>query len=386
MILHHVVDGPADAPVLLLGGSLGSDVSLWAAPARALSQRYRIVRFDHRGHGLSPVPSGDYEIADLGRDVLALLDHLGVPRAHYAGLSLGGMVGMWLAAHAPERVDRLALACTAAFLPPAQGWLDRASAVRGGGLAAIADAVLSRWVTPGVDPGPGPRAMLLGTPPDGYAACCAAIAAMDLRPALPRIAAPTLVIAAAEDLATPPVLGAEIAASVPGARYAVVADAAHVAVLQRPDEVTDLIARHLAGDPVGDAAAIPAASRHAAGMAVRRAVLGDAHVDRATARADAFTADFQDLITRYAWGEVWTRDGLSRRERSLITLAMLAALRCEDELAMHVRAALRQGLTPDEIREVLLQVAIYAGVPAANAAFAIAARTLASIGKEPHDT
>ncbi|GAA1808814.1 3-oxoadipate enol-lactonase [Luedemannella flava] len=385
MTLHHVVDGPADAPVLLLGGSLGSDVSLWAAPARALSERYRVVRFDHRGHGRSPVPPGVWDVADLGRDVLALLDHLGVARAHYAGLSLGGMVGMWLAAHAPERVDRLALVCTAAFLPPAKGWLDRAAAVRAGGLASIADAVLARWFTPGFDPGPAPRAMLLGTPADGYAACCEAIAAMDLRADLPRIAAPTLVIAAADDLAIPPALGAEIAATVPGARFAVVPGAAHLAALQRPDAVTDLFARHLAGEVVGDAAAVPTATRHAAGMAVRRAVLGDAHVDRAVADTDAFTADFQDLITRYAWGEVWTRDGLGRRERSLITLAMLATLR-SGEFAVHVRAALRNGVTPEEISEVLLQVAIYAGVPAANAAFAVARRTLAATGEETEPT
>jgi 4-carboxymuconolactone decarboxylase len=116
------------------------------------------------------------------------------------------------------------------------------------------------------------------------------------------------------------------------------------------------------------------------GMAVRRAVLGDPHVDRAVAGTDAFTADFQDFITRYAWGEIWTRDGLDRRTRSCITLAVLATLRCEEELAMHVRAALRNGLTPDEIKEVLLQVAVYAGVPAANTAFAVAKRTLAEAG------
>jgi 4-carboxymuconolactone decarboxylase len=119
------------------------------------------------------------------------------------------------------------------------------------------------------------------------------------------------------------------------------------------------------------------ADRYAEGMAVRRAVLGDAHVDRAVARTDGFTADFQDLITRYAWGEIWRRPGLDRRTRRCITLAMLAAMHCDDELAMHIRAALRDGLTAEEIKEVLLQVAIYAGVPAANTAFAIAQRTLA---------
>jgi 4-carboxymuconolactone decarboxylase len=114
----------------------------------------------------------------------------------------------------------------------------------------------------------------------------------------------------------------------------------------------------------------------AAGMAVRREVLGDEHVAAAVARTDAFTADFQDLITRYAWGEIWTRPGLDRRTRSCVTLAMLATLRCEEELALHVRAALRNGLTPDEIKEVLLQVAVYAGVPVANRAFEVARRVL----------
>jgi 4-carboxymuconolactone decarboxylase len=123
-----------------------------------------------------------------------------------------------------------------------------------------------------------------------------------------------------------------------------------------------------------------AGDRYEAGMAVRREVLGDAHVDRAVAKTDGFTADFQDLITRYAWGEIWSRDGLDRRTRSCITLAVLATLRCEEELAMHVRAALRNGLRPEEIKEVLLQVAIYAGVPAANTAFAVAQRALAEGG------
>jgi 4-carboxymuconolactone decarboxylase len=125
--------------------------------------------------------------------------------------------------------------------------------------------------------------------------------------------------------------------------------------------------------------------KHSDGMAVRRAVLGDAHVDRAVARTDDFTADFQDLITRYAWGEIWTRDGLDRRTRSCITLAVLAALHCEDELAMHVKSALRNGLSRDEIKEVLLQVAVYAGVPAANTAFAVAQRVLADLPVESPD-
>jgi 3-oxoadipate enol-lactonase/4-carboxymuconolactone decarboxylase len=376
LVPFHVVDGPADGPTILLGPSLGTNVHMWWPQVEVLSRRARVVRFDHRGQGSSPVPPGPYTVDELGRDVLALLDHLGAARVHYVGLSLGGMVGMWLAAHAPDRVDRLALLCTAAYLPPAQGWLDRADAVRAGGMAAVADAVLGRWFTPDFRDTARYRAMLLASPVDGYAACCVAIAAMDLRPVLGSIQAPTLVIAGAQDEATPAAFGEQITASVPGARLALVPGAAHLASVERADLVTGLLADHLlsptaAGNPEDGLVTI-----HDTGMTVRRQVLGDEHVDRAIARTDSFTEDFQRLITRYAWGEIWTRDGLDRRTRSCITLAMLATLGHHEELAMHVRAALRNGLTPEEIKEVLLQVAIYAGVPAANAAFAVAQRTL----------
>ena len=247
--LSHVVDGPAegghDAPVLLLGGSLGSTVDMWLPQVPRLSRRMRVVRFDHRGHGGSPVPPGPYELDDLGRDVLELLDHLGVRRAHYAGLSLGGMVGMWLAAHAPGRVDRLALLCTAAHLPPAQGWLDRAAEVRAGGMEAVAAAVVRRWFTDGFGDRKPYETMVRSTPVEGYAACCETIAALDLRPALASIGARTLVIAGAQDPATPPSLGEEIAAGISGARLAVIDGAAHLSNVERPERVTALLTEFL---------------------------------------------------------------------------------------------------------------------------------------------
>ncbi len=243
---HHVIDGPPDGPTLLLGGSLGSSVEMWLPQVPRLSQRLRVVRFDLRGHGGSPVPPGPYTVDELGRDVIALLDHLGVARAHYAGLSLGGMVGMWLAANAGERVDRLALLCTAAHLPPSQGWYDRAAAVRSGGVDAVAEAVLARWFTAGYpDDTSAYRRMLLATPAEGYAACCEAIATMDLRPNLGTIGSPTLVIAGAADPATPSELGAQIAAAVPRGRIVVVPGAAHLANVERAGAVTDLLAEHL---------------------------------------------------------------------------------------------------------------------------------------------
>jgi 3-oxoadipate enol-lactonase len=181
--------------------------------------------------------------------VLALLDSLDLPRVSYCGLSLGGMVGIWLATQAPDRVDRLALCCTSAYLPPAQGWRDRASRVRAGGMVAIADTVLPRWFSPGWrEDNPQAweraRAMLVGTPPDGYAACCEAIAAHDLRAALPSISARTLVVSGGNDVAIPPEHGAAIALAVPGARFAILPEAAHLPAIEMPDGLAAALLAH----------------------------------------------------------------------------------------------------------------------------------------------
>ncbi|MFP3986700.1 4-carboxymuconolactone decarboxylase [Streptomyces sp. E11-3] len=207
--------------------------------------------------------------------------------------------------------------------------------------------------------------------PEAYAACCDALAAFDLRAELPRISTPTLVIGGRDDQATGPAHARELADHIPGASLVELARAAHLAGVERPQAVLAALRAHL---PPGPYAAD--ASRHAQGMAVRRAVLGDTHVDRAIAGTTPLTADFQDLITRYAWGEIWTRPGLDRRTRSCVTLTALVAGGHHEELALHVRAALRNGLTPEDIGEVLLQSAVYCGVPAANSAFAVANRVL----------
>jgi 3-oxoadipate enol-lactonase len=249
--LHHVQDGPEDAPLLVLGPSLGSNVSMWDAQAEALADAFRVVRYDHRGHGGSPAPPGPYEIADLGGDVLALLDTLGAGRVHLGGLSLGGMVAMWIAIHAPERVERIVLCCTSARLGPPEMWRDRVRVVREQGLAAVAPAVVERWITAAghaADPARTRRleAMLAANDPEGYAACCGAIERMDLTGDLPAIAAPALVIGGAEDRATPPhEHAARIAAAIPEARLEILEGTAHMANVERPDAVTDLIREHL---------------------------------------------------------------------------------------------------------------------------------------------
>jgi 3-oxoadipate enol-lactonase / 4-carboxymuconolactone decarboxylase len=375
--VHYEESGRPDAPALLLSNSLGTDLSMWDPQLPVLAEHFRVIRYDTRGHGRSPAPPGPYTLADLGGDALALLDKLGLSRVHFCGLSLGGMTGMWLAANAPERIDRLVLCATSALLGPPEFWQERIDAVLAGGTASLADAIVGRWLTPGFrtahpDVEAKVRAMVLDTPGPGYAGCCAAIQSMDLLPVLPGVRARTLVIAGSADPATPPEHGARIAAAIPGARLLVLDDVAHLLNLQQPAAVTEVVRAHLtAADPYQD------------GMATRRQVLGDEHVDRAVANTTGLTADFQRYLTSTAWGQVWSRPGLDRRTRSAATLAVLTALRATDELAMHLRAALRNGLSPAEIAEVLLHTAVYAGVPAANTAFRIAAEVLS---ETPPDT
>jgi 3-oxoadipate enol-lactonase len=250
VIPHHRATGPDDAAPLLMGESLGTNLKMWEGQL-PLADRWRLIRYDHRGHGGSAVPAGPYEIADLARDALELLDSLEVPRASYCGLSIGGMVGMWLAARAPERIDRLVLICTSAHMPPASAWRQRATAVLGAGSTEpIADTVVAGWLTPAFAAQHSEvraelRAMLTATPPDGYAACCGAIERMDLRADLSSITAPTLIISGSEDPATPRERQEEIAAGIAGARHEIVRPAAHIAAVEQPERINQLIEKHL---------------------------------------------------------------------------------------------------------------------------------------------
>jgi 3-oxoadipate enol-lactonase len=249
--LHHEQSGPDDAPVVLLGPSLGTTNEMWTPALASLERGHRVVRFDHRGHGRSPLPPRPWEIADLGGDVLALLDHLGLERVSYVGVSLGGMVGMWLAAHAPERIERLVCVCSSAYLPPPEVWAARAASVReAGSVSVVSASVLERWFTPRYaqehpEVMAWMDAMLCACPAEGYAACCGVIERLDLRGDLAQITAPTLVIAAAEDPSTPPEHSASIAEGIRDARLEVLSRGAHLVAIERADEVTALIEQHL---------------------------------------------------------------------------------------------------------------------------------------------
>lgn len=247
--LHARVSGPPDAPALVLGSSLGTTGVMWDGCESLLATEHRVIRFDTRGHGRSPVPAGPYSIDDLAADVLVTLDDLGVGEFGYAGLSLGGVIGMWLAANAPQRVTRLSLWCTAAHFRPAQPWHDRAATVRAAGVAAVADAVVQRWFTPGFaaqrpEVVADLRTALAATPAEGYAGCCEAIAVADLRPALPQIAAPTLLVAGADDPVTPVARLDELAKSITDSSVVVLSPAAHLAAVEQPSEAARLLIRH----------------------------------------------------------------------------------------------------------------------------------------------
>ena len=361
--LHHRIDG--DGPVLFLGPSLGTSLALWDAVLPALAKRYRVVRWDLPGHGgtaadVLPAGSGLDDLADL---VLHLADELEIRRFGYAGVSLGGAVGVWLAARYPKRVTSLAVLCSAVRFGEPERWRQRADGVRRGGLAELTASAPTRLLSPAT--GAATAAALTADhqaiDPVGYAACCDVLETLDLGEDLAKVIAPTLVVAGRDDRAAPPDNARALADGIRDSTLVEIPRAGHLAPMEQPERVADLLRHHLAAD---------------AGMAVRRAVLGDEHVDRATAGTTELTRDFQDLITRYAWGEIWTRTGLDRRTRSAITITALVAGGHHTELAMHIRAALRNGLTRAEIAEVLLQSAVYCGVPAANTAFAVASRVL----------
>lgn len=365
--IFYRLSGRENRPVLVLSHSLGQDHGMWDAQAAQLAEHFRVLRYDTRGHGASAAPAGDYTIEQLGRDVLTLADALKIERFAFCGVSLGGMIAQWLAVHAPARISAVVLANTSA-MPEAQRMEARRQAVLSGGLAPIADEIMGRFFSTRLIDADSPvvaesRRTLLATSPTGYAGCCAAIRDLDLRGDLAAVRCPTLVIDGALDISLPWAGHGEILAQrVPGAEV-VHLDAAHLSNLERPRAFTAALLHFL--KPVS-------ADVHEAGMRARRAVLGDAHVDRATAAMTPFTRDFQDLITRFAWGTIWTRPGLDVRTRRLLVLAICAALGRWEEFRLHVRTGLPRELEWCDLEEVLLETAVYAGVPAANTGFQLA--------------
>jgi 3-oxoadipate enol-lactonase len=248
--LHHTLEGPEDAPVVVFSNSLGTRGEMWDEEAGALRDRFRVLRYDTRGHGDSPAPQGPYTVAELAGDVLALLDRLEIERMSFCGLSIGGMTGMWLGVNAPERIERLVICCTAMQLPPPTMWRERAEQVRRDGMSSVIEATMERWFTPEF-PERNPevvgriRETFLSTSPEGYAGCCEALADFDMRGQLGPISAPTLVIAGEDDPVGTPERAAAITDEIEESQLVVVPRARHLAAVEKAAEVTRELEQHL---------------------------------------------------------------------------------------------------------------------------------------------
>jgi len=387
--LYWKLEGAEDRPPLVLLNSIGTDLGLWDAALPHLLPAFRLLRIDTRGHGASDAPEGDYSLALLAGDVAAVLDDAGVARAAVAGVSLGGMVAMELALDHPGRVSALALICTSAQLDRA-AWSARIGKVRAEGTASIADMAIGRFLSPAFvaqhpEIADGLKRAIAAQSNAGYAGASAAIRDMDLSGRIEVIAVPSLVVTGMHDISTPFVgHGDALVAALTGAQH-VELDSAHLPPIEAPAALASALRDFLLPTAVVKSAE---KALFEAGLVHRRRVLGDAWVERALARRTAFNADFQAMITRIAWNEIWGRAGLDDRTRRLLVLAITASLGRWEEFALHVRAGLtRGGFTRDELKEVLMQTAIYAGVPAANTAFAEAGRIIAEIDAvQPSDT
>jgi 3-oxoadipate enol-lactonase len=246
--LHHRFDGPEDAPVLVFSNSIGATLELWDAQLPAFAGPFRTLRYDQLGHGRSEVRPGPYTVELLGRELLALVDEVGVERFSFCGLSLGGTVGMWLGANAGDRLDRLVLAATSAYFGPPERWIERAETVRAEGMAPIANATMDRWFTPAFGDTQAFRATFVSTPPEGYAACCEALRDWDFRDELGSVSVPTLVLVGSEDPASPPDQAHLIADGIPGARVEVIPAAAHLLNVEQPGAFNRSALGHLTGE------------------------------------------------------------------------------------------------------------------------------------------
>lgn len=369
--LFYRLDGRDDRPALIFSHSLGVDHGQWNQQANDLLPHFRVLRYDIRGHGASDASKGDYSIELLGRDVLAIADAASLTQFAFCGLSLGGMIGQWLGANAGDRLMHLVLANTTAKSTNPAMMEERRQRVLKDGMSAVVDSVMQRFFLKETIAANPPQVAstkrtFLATNPIGYAECCAAVRDMDNTALLRKIQTPTLIVSGDHDLSTPwPRNGEILAASIAGAQV-VNLPTAHLSNLEAPRSFSAALFDFLQ----------PSSDSIEQGFARRREVLGDAHVDRAVANTTDFNREFQTHISRYAWGAIWTRPHLDQRTRRMLALTTLAAMGRWDEFRMHVRTGLAHELEPCDLKELLLELSVYAGLPAANTGFHVAMEEL----------
>ncbi|MCM2131526.1 bifunctional 3-oxoadipate enol-lactonase/4-carboxymuconolactone decarboxylase PcaDC [Larsenimonas rhizosphaerae] len=366
--------GGTTLPTLVLGHPLGMSQAVWDEVIPRLSRRFRLITWDLPGHGGSSPVTGEITPSELAADVRALLNHLDVPKYHYAGTSIGGVIGQALLCDAPERLDRVALTNTGAVIGTPANWQTRARRVREEGLHAMAPEITARWFSDSFRRNQtatlaGWQVQLARTDAESYAQLSLMLGDTDFSKALSGHETPVALLAGDNDLSTPPATLKGLSEALGGAPLETFEGIAHVPSVECPDRFVDWLTAWLlpSGADIGSGWV-----DYDTGLATRRQVLGEAHVERASHNATSLDQPFQQMITRLAWGELWGNTDLSHRDRSLITLAVLAALGRDGELALHLDTAHRIGVTEAELRQALTHVAVYAGVPAANHAFKMA--------------
>lgn len=369
MKTNYKLTGTPNSPVIVLSNSLGARYSMWDDLVPLLLPYFRVLQYDTRGHGESDKPDGPYTIDALGRDVIDLMDHLEIDKAYYCGLSLGGLIGQWLAIHHGERFYKIALSNTAAKIGERQSWLDRVELLQAQGMQAICDATMGKWFSSRFkEDNPKKyhnfREMFLAANVQGYRGCCHAVAGADFREDISQIAVPVLVIAGDADPVTTVMQAQFLVERIPDAQLLVI-NGRHLLSAESPQ----LYAEGLIDFFIGS-------SPYERGMHVRRCVLGEEHVEKSRRRTTSLNEDFQDLVADVPWGRIWSRPGLDKHQRSLITLSMMIALNRAEEFKMHVKAALNNGVSTDELKELILQASIYCGFPAALDAFRNAEETV----------
>jgi 3-oxoadipate enol-lactonase/4-carboxymuconolactone decarboxylase len=364
--MNYKLQGTPNSPVLIFSNSLGSEMMMWDELIPYLLPFFRVLQYDTRGHGGSPLtPNEGTTISELANDVIQLMDKLNIEAAYFCGLSMGGLIGQYLGINHPNRFKKIVLSNTGAKIGDDERWNGRIGTISKNGMQAIVDDTMERWFTEEFRSQNSERvaqtkAMFLRSNVDGYSNCCCAIRDADFREKLQSLSVEALVITGDEDPVTNVEQAEFLVSKIPNARLKVL-HARHLAAAELPKEYAAVLIDFLVGEQTFDK-----------GMHVRRTVLGDAHVDNANSKINSVNADFQSFITRYAWGEIWTRPGLSKHNRSLITMSMLIALNRPAEFKMHVKAAFNNGVSVDEIKEVIMQSALYCGLPAANDAFHLA--------------
>ena len=359
MKTNFKIQGTPNSPVLMFSNSLGATMAMWDELIPDLLPYFRVLQYDTRGHGQSEMTEGPYSIAQLGNDVIDLLDELNIDKVYFCGLSMGGLIGQWLGINHPERIEKLIISNTDSKIGTAEGWNERIKTINENGMSSIMEGTMGKWFTKGFRGSNPSRVaemtqLFLANRIDGYTACCAAIGAADFRDAIKTISVETLIITGDEDTVTNVAAAEKMQEEIPNAKLKVF-HARHLPSTELPTEYAETLIDFIVGEATFDR-----------GMHVRRTVLGSEHVDRANGNKNEFNTDFQEFISHYAWGEIWTRPGLPKHNRSLITLSMLIPLNRKAEFKMHVKAAFNNGVTVTEIKEVILQSGIYCGLPAAN--------------------